>query len=136
MKIYSVTPKYKHKALIDITPLVDLVFLLIIFFMVSSSLGKLSAISVNLPTAQKSGDSVAGQNIITITKNDEIFINDVKTDLNNLDAEIQNRAADLNKSPVIIRGDKDSKYDLIIKVMDSLNKSGISKFTLSTIKSL
>ena len=70
--------RLQHKALIDITSLIDLIFLLVIFFMVTSSLGSESSITVHLPKAVQTGDYKSSNVVVSINKKNEIFINDSK----------------------------------------------------------
>jgi len=74
----KLTSRREYKSLIDITPMIDLVFLLVIFFMVTSSLGKISSINVNLPRADKSDENITGEAVVSINKDNEIFFNDVR----------------------------------------------------------
>lgn len=117
------------------TSLIDLVFLLVAFFMITSSLGNVSSIVVNLPKAVQSGAEKYSNLIVSITDKNEIYINDVKYNLESILDEFKNRKAVLKDGTVVIRGDRMSNYETIIKVMDYLNQAGIPKFTLSTIKS-
>lgn len=135
MKRLSFKTRFKHKAHIDITAMIDLVFLLVAFFMVTSSLGEKSSIAINLPTARQTREYSSGNVVVTINSKNKIFINDVHVKENKFLEVINKRKNEFKKSTVVIRGDKKSQYDTIIKVMDYLNQAGISKFTLSAIKS-
>ncbi len=127
--------RFQHRAQIDITSLIDLVFLLVAFFMVTSSLGTVSSITVHLPKAVQAGTYKHSDLIVSIDKKNNVYINDVKYDKNALVDEFKKRKATIKDNAVIIRGDRKSNYEVIIKVMDYLNQAGIPKFTLSTIKS-
>lgn len=131
MKLKS---RYKHRALIDITSLIDLVFLLVAFFMVTSSLGSESSITVHLPKAVQAGDYRPGNIIITVNENDEVFIDDVKIDKDTLLAEFKGRKETLKEGTVIIRGDRKASYETIVSIIDKLNQAGIPKFSISAIK--
>ena len=131
---FKFTRHFEYKALIDITSLIDLVFLLVIFFMVTSSLGSESSITVHLPKAVQSGDYEQSKMVISITESNEIFINDVKFSQESLLEEFKKRKTSLKDATVIIRGDRKSNYETIVKVMDDLNRAGIPKFILSTVK--
>jgi len=126
--------KFHPKALIDITSLIDLVFLLVAFFMVTSSLSIVSSVTVHLPKAIQSGPLKHSNLIVSISEKNEIYINDVKYDLNSLLLEFKKRKPLLKDGSVIIRGDRMANYETIIKVMDYLNLAGLQKFTLSTVK--
>jgi biopolymer transport protein ExbD len=131
MKLKS---RYKHRALIDITSLIDLVFLLVAFFMVTSSLGSESSITVHLPRAVQTGDYRPGNIIVTVNEKDEVFIDDVQVDKDMLLAEFKGRKETLKDGTVIIRGDRKSSYETIVSIIDKLNQAGIPKFSISAIK--
>jgi biopolymer transport protein ExbD len=122
----------KYMASINITSLIDLLFLLLIFFMVTSSLNIESSILVNLPEADRSTDSSAGKIVITITEDNQIFVNDRKTSADDLASAVRDKYS--SKQPVVIRGDKRSSYQTIVEVMDRLNKAGMPHFVLSTVR--
>lgn len=132
-KRFSFEQTHKPRAVIDITALVDLVFLLVVFFMVTSSLGKVSSISVNLPYAEKSGERQLSEFVITVSEENEIFVNDEKVPEDTLLELITSKKDEMEEGVVLIRGDKKSSYEKIISVMDTLKKAGISSFTLSTV---
>ena len=131
MKIKS---RYKHRALIDITSLIDLVFLLVAFFMVTSSLGSESSITVHLPRAVQSGEYKQGNMTITVNEKNEIFIDDIKIEKQVLLSELKGRKESLKDGSVIIRGDRKSSYETIVLIIDNLNQAGIPRFSISAIK--
>jgi biopolymer transport protein ExbD len=124
----------QHRAMIDITSLIDLVFLLVAFFMVTSSLGSESTITVHLPKAVQSGEYKKNKLIISINKDNRIFLNDKPHDKDKLLNELIKRRKVNSNLTVVIRGDKRADYDTIVSIMDYLNRAGIPKFTLSTVK--
>jgi biopolymer transport protein ExbD len=119
------------------TPLIDLAFSLLIFFMISynASQGMLSSIIVNLPSAVQTGSHRHGNYIISVTERNEVFINEKKLSAGDMRPEIKKIKENLGDGAVIIRGDKKSSYETIVKVMDYLNQAGIPKFTLTTVSS-
>ncbi|HQQ22429.1 MAG TPA: biopolymer transporter ExbD [Spirochaetota bacterium] len=128
----KLTSRREYKSLIDITPMIDLVFLLVIFFMVTSSLGKISSINVNLPRADKSDENITGEAVVSINKDNEIFFNDVKVDSARIMEEAE-KLADF-KGKIIIRADKEANYESVVSVIDALNKKGIKNFVLAAVK--
>lgn len=134
MKRFSFSGKYAKRAHIDLTPLVDLVFLLVIFFMVSSTIGIQSAIHLNLPLAEKTTLAQDSAFIISVDESNAIYFNDTPVSAENLISTISEKKETLLQKKILIRGDKQANYETIILIMDSLNKSGISSFTLSTAK--
>lgn len=132
-KRFSFEQRYKPKAVIDITALIDLIFLLVVFFMVTSSLGKVSSISINLPFAEKSGEKKFSEFVISVNEKNTVFINDNEVPTGQFEDAVRSRLDDLKEGVVLIRGDKNSSYETIIMIMDTLKKQGISTFTLSTV---
>ena len=128
----KLTSRREYRSLIDITPMIDLVFLLVIFFMVTSSLGKISSINVNLPRADKSDENITGEAVVSINKDNEIFFNDVKVDSSKIQEEAE-KLADF-KGKIIIRADKESNYESVVSVIDALNKKGDKNFVLAAVK--
>jgi len=128
----KLTSRREYKSLIDITPMIDLVFLLVIFFMVTSSLGKISSINVNLPRADKSDENITGEAVVSINKDNEIFFNDVKVDSARIMEEAE-KLADF-KGKIIIRADREANYESVVSVIDALNKKGIKNFVLAAVK--
>ncbi len=126
--------RLKHKAVIDITSLIDLVFLLVAFFMITSSLGSESSITVNLPRAVKAGEYKTNNLIVTINKDNKIYINDRPVGKKNVLNEFKTWRKKKEKLSVVIRGDKKANYEAIVFIMDVLNQAGISRFTISAIK--
>ncbi len=126
--------RFKRRAVIDMTPLIDLVFLLVAFFMVTSSLGSKSSITVNLPKARQSGEEKSGKYQVTVTKENRFYLNDREVEKANLGAEFKKWSAKSKEMTVIVRGDKKSDYESIVYVIDKLNSAGIPKFVISTVK--
>lgn len=126
--------RFQHRAQIDITSLIDLVFLLVAFFMVTSSLSSISSITVHLPKAVQVGVYKHGNMVVTISDKNEIFINDVKYSPETLVTEFKKRKSQIKDGTVVIRGDREADYQTIVRVMDSLNRAGLPKFILSTVK--
>jgi len=126
--------RLKHKATIDITSLIDLVFLLVAFFMVTSSLSSQSAITVHLPRAKQSADYTDSSLVISVNSKNEIYLNDVRYSSESLVDEFIKRRESLADSTVVIRGDRKSDYEIIVDIMDKLNRAGIPKFTLATVR--
>ena len=128
--------KFQYRSVMDMTPLIDFAFSLLIYFMMTynANPGKLSSIMINLPKAVKAADVQKGDMVVSVNEKNEVYIDDVKVDLNRLLAELTKRKESLNQGTVIIRGDKKTNYDTMVKIMDDLSQAGIAKFTLATVK--
>jgi biopolymer transport protein ExbD len=134
---YKFKTKFQYRSIMDMVPLIDFSFSMLIFFMMTYNAdpGKVSSIIVNLPKAVQVAASKSSDIVISVNAKNEVYINDVKYDLNRVLNELKKRKQSLTQGTVIIRGDRLSNYETIVKVMDYLNQAGLPKFTLSTVKS-
>lgn len=119
---------------INITSLVDVVFMLLIFFMVTTTFQNSHSIDVNLPTSS-SGDVKTQNDTITISidKQEHLFINDKPVSLITLEQELKNAKQTTNKVSITISADKTVQHGTIVKVLDSTQKAGIENVGIATI---
>lgn len=122
---------------INLTPLIDVVFLLLIFFMVSTTFNKESEIQIDLPEA--SGDKPVKQEFVVEISIDSLgryFVNDRRLVDNKLAtlklAVTQTIGARKTQPHVIINSDKDAPYQYVITAMDAVRQLGLNKFSLTT----
>ncbi len=127
-------PSLNHRAVIDITSLIDLVFLLVAFFLVSSSLDTEVSVSVNLPKAVQTGGKEYSSMAVTVNSRNEIYVDDVPVSRDGLLSVLKSRKDMLQNGNVVIRGDRDAKYELLVFVMDTLNQAGIARFSIAAEK--
>ncbi len=126
--------KYK-KALIseiNITPLVDVMMVILIIFMVTVPMMK-HGIDVNLPaTTAKPIKMDEERLIITINKDGKVFIDELETPLETLQEKLQYIFANRSDREVFLRADADIPYGLVAKVMAELKGAGIAKLGMIT----
>ena len=106
----------------NMSSMTDIVFLLLIFFMLTSTLVTVSAIDVLLPKAggkTENSKSVA----VTITNKSLFYIDKVKVNSSRLESELLKKIGTDKKKTVVIRGDKDVPYKNVMKVIDIANKN-------------
>jgi len=118
------TRKSKLIAEINITPFTDVVLVLLIIFMIATPFIYQSSMKVQLPQGSKSEENPRDI-IITISSRGDIFLDDVKLDLNTLKDKLSMMVKGKPDASVIINGDKEVKYDVVMKVMDVLTQSGV-----------
>ncbi|MCL2025614.1 MAG: biopolymer transporter ExbD [Leptospirales bacterium] len=124
--------RLKPKALIDITSLIDLAFLLVFFFMVTSTIGRESSITIQLPKALQTAESKKESIVVSVNKDNRIFIGDDEVAKENFISALKQRKDVLESWDVLIRGDRKADYETIVFVMDSLNQAGIAGFSIAT----
>ena len=122
--------KNQLKVGIDPTPLVDVMFQVTIFFMLTSSIIKTTSINVNLPKSLTSDSQPRTSINITITKDEKIYINENLVSLEDISPIVKRIALKDPSVPVIIRGDKDIRYQLLVDVMDRVRIGGATEVSL------
>lgn len=117
---------------IELAPMVDIVFLLVTYFLINATLARNPAIKIELPKSQTAQSELQRHIIIQVSASGAIFINGENTNLPSLPAKLDQLIKDKDKDQVIIKGDKQADYQSIVSVMDSVHKAGISHFNLAT----
>ncbi|MCM8772676.1 MAG: biopolymer transporter ExbD [Candidatus Omnitrophica bacterium] len=123
------------KGEMNLTPLVDVVLQLIIFFMLSSSLIMQPGIKIKLPAA-KTTDIIKEKEIfIDIAENGTIFFNGKVVNFEELEEKFKNEIKTEKQTNVIlvIKADKNTKHGIVVKVMDIGRKCGIERIAIGTI---
>ena len=106
----------------NMSSMTDIVFLLLIFFMLTSTLVTVSAIDVLLPKA--GGKTEKSKSIaVTITGKSLFYINKTRVSSSKLESEILRKVGADKKKTIVIRGDKDVPYKNVMKVIDIANKN-------------
>ena len=131
MKLLEKPPK---KIALNITPLIDVLFILIIFFTVSSTFLEQPGIELKLPDAESSQTHTAQKVIIYVDKNETVFLNDEQVNLNILVEYVQAKLAEQKEKNVVLRADTEVDHGVVINIMDLLRKKGIYKIIISTEK--
>ena len=126
----------KQSFSIEITPLIDIVFLLVIFFVVTSKVGDSQFLSLDLPQTESfEYKSVQTNNEIIIISDGTIIINNISLNIND-NEKIEQAIFDLenNGNFVILSADSDALHSWVITVMDLLNKFGFNEVQIRTIE--
>jgi biopolymer transport protein ExbD len=122
----------KGKALINITSLIDVLFLLLIFLMVSSTFLEQPGIQLELPEARSSVLVEQKEFTLYVNRNGDLFLNDIKISLNDLAARIKEALPRMKDSALILKADKDVNYGLVVEVLDAVKNSGVKKLIVGT----
>lgn len=121
---------------INITPLIDVVFLLLIFFMVSTTFEREAEIKLTLPEASEEQVEAKPEFILVrIDPREQIYIGDeplLNSKLPTLRAALKEQARGLTDVPVVIRADSQVSHQVVIKVMDAARQSGLVNITFAT----
>jgi biopolymer transport protein ExbD len=116
---------------INLTPMLDVVFIMLIFFIVTASFIKEAGIDVNRPDAPTS-QSVEDANIlIAISANDEIWIDRRLIDPRAVRANIERLHAENPKGSIVIQADKKSTNEMLVVVMDASRAAGVFNVSIA-----
>jgi biopolymer transport protein ExbD len=110
---------------IDLTPMLDVTFIMLIFFIVTASFVKESGIDVNRPDAMTAEPQEKANILVAISGNDEIWIDRRRVDRRAVRANIERLHAENPQGSVVIQADKESKTDTLIAVMDASRQAGV-----------
>lgn len=117
---------------IDMTPMLDIVFIMLIFFIVTTSFVKESGIDVNRPTAQTAEKKEQGHIIVSIKANGEIWIDKRAVDVRAVRANVARLHAENPLGSVIIAADRETKTHVLVQVMDQIRLAGIANASIAT----
>jgi biopolymer transport protein ExbD len=131
MKLLEKPPK---KIGINLTPLIDVLFILIIFFTVSSTFLEQPGIELKLPEAESSQSHTAQKVIVYVDNDENIFLNDDPVELNNVATAVEALISAQTDKSVVLHADEEVSHGIIINIMDLLRKQGIYKIIISTSK--
>lgn len=116
---------------IDLTPMLDVVFIMLIFFIVTASFIKESGIDVNRPDAPTSTRVEDANILIAISANDEIWIDRRLIDPRAVRANIERLHAENPKGSVVIQADKKSTNEMLVVVMDASRAAGVFNVSIA-----
>lgn len=133
----NMRPKRREEPDINLTPLIDVVFLMLIFFMVSTTFQKESVVKVDLPRASTTEEEKEQKMVeITINAKGEYFINRasiVNRDARTLKAAILKHAGNDTSRPFVIRADAKAPHQSVVTALDVAGQLGFSRISIPTI---
>ena len=116
---------------VNLTPMLDVVFIMLIFFIVTASFVKESGIDISRPPAATAERKEKGNILIAITNTDQIWIDRRQVDPRALRANIERLHAENPQGSVIIQADIESKNGLLVTVMDAARLAGVNRVSLA-----
>jgi biopolymer transport protein ExbD len=116
---------------INLTPMLDVVFIMLIFFIVTASFIKEAGIDVNRPDAPTSERVEDANILIAISANDEIWIDRRMVDPRAVRANIERLHAENPKGSVVIQADKKSTNETLVTVMDAARQAGVYNVSIA-----
>ena len=116
---------------INMTPLIDMVFILLIFFIVTTSFVKETGVDVNRPTAKTAVKKERANILVSIKANGEIWMDKRQIDRRAVRANVERMHAENPEGSVIILADEEAKTGLLIEVMDQARLAGVANVSIA-----
>ncbi|MBO5423730.1 MAG: biopolymer transporter ExbD [Fibrobacteraceae bacterium] len=121
----------RRESLIDISPMMDMVFILLIFFIVTSTFTRETGIDVTKPKASSAKELARESILIGITRQGTVHINETQVNLSSLQTILKQMMAESPDRPVIIVSDRDAPSGAIVDVLDECNIAKVRKVSIS-----
>ena len=116
---------------VNMTPMLDVVFIMLIFFIVTASFVKEAGVDVNRPPAQTAIAKDKGNILIAITENGQIWIDRRQVDPRSLRASIERLHGENPQGAIVIQADRLSQNHLLVAVMDAAKAAGVNKVAIA-----
>ena len=133
--------RLRPNANVDLIPMIDVVFQLVVFFMVTSTFVMTPGIALDLPESTSSESVVLNRLVVTVAGPEEIYLNRERVAIGQLESALSvyaaanPEAADTSSTAVksaVIEGDREVSYELLVRVLDALRRHGYRGVALRT----
>ncbi|MDH4036999.1 MAG: biopolymer transporter ExbD [Candidatus Krumholzibacteria bacterium] len=122
----------KRSVIINLTSLIDVLFLLLIFFIVSTTFVSQPAISLQLPEARNAEAVRQSPIVVYMDESGAVFVNDEPIEPALLEQALINRLADQDEKAVVLKADSRVSHGAVIHVLDLIKGAGVKKLTVAT----
>lgn len=116
---------------INITPMLDVVFIMLIFFIVTTSFIKETGIDPNRPEAETASPNAHGNILIAISEFDQVWMNKGQVELAQIRAMVESAVAEIPESSVIIIADEKASTGVLIDLMDQVRLGGVANIMVA-----
>jgi biopolymer transport protein ExbD len=122
----------EDEAQIDLTPMLDVVFIMLIFFIVTASFIKEAGVEVNRPEASTADPAENVNILIAVTANNEVWMAGRRIDVRAVRANVERLHAENPKGAVVIQADNASTTETVVAVLDASREAGVMDVSLAT----
>jgi|TARA_R110002072_G_scaffold283116_1_gene446424 biopolymer transport protein ExbD len=116
---------------IDLTPMLDVVFIMLIFFIVTSSFIKEAGVEVQRPQAETASPQDKGNILIAITADGQVWMDKKVVDVRSVRAHVERMRVDQPDGAVVVQADQDARTGLVVQVMDQARLAGVHDVALA-----
>ena len=118
---------------VNVTPLLDIVFIMLIFFIVTSTFVKEPGIEVDRPEAMTAEERKFAKIIVAISEDDEIWINKEQVTLEEVRVRVEELRRENPKSTAVIQADTQARSRMLVEVANQIRDAGVSEIAVSTV---
>lgn len=122
---------YDEESAIDMTPMLDIVFIMLIFFIVTTSFIKEAGIEVNRPSANSAETVKKGNIMVAVADSGDVWIDKRKVEIGAVRANVERLRAENPDGAVVIQADQESKSGIVVEVMDQIRLAGVRNISIS-----
>lgn len=131
MRDFLKSPIEEEESSIDITPMLDVVFIMLIFFIVTATFIKEAGIDVDKPSAATAVVQERASILVAIDADNNVWINRRQVDIRSVRSIVERLHAENPKGTLVIQADKESKNDTLVQVMDASRRAGVYDIALA-----
>lgn len=121
------------KSIINLTPMVDMLFLILLFFLVTSSFIEQPNIKLELPSTKFASTSKIEERILTISQDGKLFFQNQPVERKNLVSVLKSAFSKQDDKTLVLRADKNVSYGVVVDVMDAAKGAGLRRIVAPTI---
>jgi len=127
-------PRQEYKrARIEIVPMIDTIFFLLVFFMIASlAMTRQTGLPVNLPKARAASRDPVAKITITLTRGGGLYVDKTEVSLANLGAVLQQQLGGNPRAVIVINADKMVRHGRVIAAMDEAKRAGATRMVIAT----
>ncbi|CAM3029718.1 biopolymer transporter ExbD [Vibrio mytili] len=116
---------------IDMTPMLDIVFIMLIFFIVTTSFVKEAGLEVNRPTASSAQTVKKGNIMVAVGAAGDVWVDKRRIEVDAVRANIERLRAESPDGAVVIQADTEAKSGIVVKVMDQIKMAGVDNISIA-----
>ncbi|MFT5923235.1 MAG: biopolymer transport protein ExbD [Paraglaciecola sp.] len=124
--------RVEEDATIDMTPMLDIVFIMLIFFIVTTVFVKEAGVDVNKPNGSLAVMPKNANIFIAVTEDGKVWIDKREVDVDLVRSNLERLMAEQPSDVIIIQADKEAEHGIVIEVMDQIKMAGIDRISIAT----
>ena len=121
----------EEDAQIDMTPMLDVVFIMLIFFIVTTSFVRESGVEVNRPKAASASEQKNAGVFIAVKENGEIYLDRKQLDVQKVHSVLERIIAERGEVGLVIQADELARHGVVVKVIDAAKSAGIKQISVA-----